>query len=338
LRGIEHIPRLSHNGLMERDIPNPSPGQPILVVTGPTASGKSALALDAAVAFSGTVINADSMQVYCELRVLTARPLPADEARAPHRLFGVLSGTEPCSAGRWLGLAVAAIDETRAAGRLPIVVGGTGLYLRALVEGLAPVPEIADAVRAEARALHERLGAEAFRAELARIDPEMAQRLPATDRQRLIRAYEVAKTTCRSLAEWQREKMPRPPVAGRFATIALNPPRDVLYAAIDARFERMIEAGALDEVKALDDMNLNPTLPAAKALGVAPLRRYLRGETGLDEACKAAKQATRNYAKRQCTWLGNQIAGADVHNTQYSESLKPKIFSFIRQFLLTPDI
>ncbi len=309
----------------------------VIVVAGPTASGKSALALDAAVAFSGTVINADSMQVYRELRILTARPAPADEDLAPHRLFGVLSANERCSAGRWLDLAAAAIDEARAAGRLPIVVGGTGLYLRALLEGLAPVPEIADAVRAKARALHERLGAEAFHAELARIDPEMARRLPAADRQRLIRAYEVVVATGRSLAEWQRQEIRRPPVAGRFATIVLDPPRDVLYAAIDARFERMIEAGALDEVAALEELRLDPGLPAAKALGVAPLRRYLRGETGLDEARAAAQQASRNYAKRQCTWLGNQMAGADVYFAQYSERLRPKIFSFIRQFLLTAD-
>ena len=309
----------------------------VIVVAGPTASGKSALALDAAVAFSGTVINADSMQVYRELRILTARPAPADEDLAPHRLFGLLSANERCSAGRWLDLAAAAIDEARAAGRLPIVVGGTGLYLRALLEGLAPVPEIADAVRAKARALHERLGAEAFHAELARIDPEMARRLPAADRQRLIRAYEVVVATGRSLAEWQRQEIRRPPVAGRFATIVLDPPRDVLYAAIDARFERMIEAGAVDEVAALEKLNLDPGLPAAKALGVAPLRRYLRGETGLDEARAAAQQASRNYAKRQCTWLGNQMAGADVYFAQYSERLRPKIFSFIRQFLLTAD-
>ena len=309
----------------------------VIVVAGPTASGKSALALDAAVAFSGTVINADSMQVYRELRILTARPAPADEDLAPHRLFGLLSANERCSAGRWLDLAAAAIDEARAAGRLPIVVGGTGLYLRALLEGLAPVPEIADAVRAKARALHERLGAEAFHAELARIDPEMARRLPAADRQRLIRAYEVVVATGRSLAEWQRQEIRRPPVAGRFATIVLDPPRDVLYAAIDARFERMIEAGAVDEVAALEKLNLDPGLPAAKALGVAPLRRYLRGETGLDEARGVAQQASRNYAKRQCTWLGNQMAGADVYFAQYSERLRPKIFSFIRQFLLTAD-
>ena len=322
---------------MKRDFPDRSPGQPIIVVAGPTASGKSALALDAAVAFSGTVINADSMQVYRQLRFLTSRPPPADEGLAPHRLFGVLSVSERCSAGRWLGLAAAAIDEARAARRLPIVVGGTGLYLMALLEGLAPVPEVAEAVRADARALHGRLGAEAFRAELARIDPEMAQRLPAADRQRLIRAYEVAKGTGRSLAEWQRQEIPEPAVVGRFATIVLDPPRDVLYAAIDARFERMIEAGALDEVAALEELRLDPGLPAAKALGVAPLRRYLRGETDLDEACEAAKQASRNYAKRQCTWLGHQMAGAEVYPAQYSERLQTKIFPFIRQFLLTAN-
>ena len=309
----------------------------VIVVAGPTASGKSALALDAAAAFSGTVINADSMQVYRELRVLTARPRPADEDRAPHRLFGVLSVSERCSAGRWLDLAAAAIDETRAAGRLPIVVGGTGLYLKALVEGLAPVPEVAETVRAEAQALHERLGGEAFRTELSRIDPEMADLLPAADRQRLIRAYEVVKATGRSLAHWQRQEKPQPTVVGHFATIVLKPPREVLYAAIDARFERMIEAGALDEVAALENMGLDADLPAAKALGVVPLRRYLRGETSLDEACETAKQASRNYAKRQYTWLGNQMAGGEVYPAQYSERLQVKIFSFIRQFLLTAD-
>jgi tRNA dimethylallyltransferase len=322
---------------MERKFPDPSVNRPVVVITGPTASGKSALALDAAEAFSGTVINADSMQVYRELRILTARPPPADEDRVPHRLFGVLPVTERCSAGRWLELAAAVIDETRAAGRLPIVVGGTGLYLRALLEGLAPVPEIADTARAEARALHEHLGDEAFHTELARIDPEMAARLPVTDRQRLIRAFEVVKATGRSLAEWQRQEKPLPPVAGRFTSIVLNPPRDVLYAAIDARFERMIEAGAVDEVAALEKLKLDPNLPAAKALGVAPLRRYLRGETDLDEACETAKQASRNYAKRQCTWLNNQMAEATVYSAQYSERLQTKIFSFIRQFLLTPD-
>ncbi|MDP6785785.1 MAG: tRNA (adenosine(37)-N6)-dimethylallyltransferase MiaA [Rhodospirillales bacterium] len=309
----------------------------MVVIAGPTASGKSALALDAAEAFSGTVINADSMQVYRELRILTARPPPADEDRAPHRLFGVLSATERCSAGRWLDLAAAAIDETRAAGRLPIVVGGTGLYLRALLEGLAPVPEIADTVRAEARTLHERLGDEAFHAELARIDPQMAARLPAADGQRLIRAFEVVKATGRSLADWQGQEKAHQPVAGRFATIVLNPPRDDLYAAIDARFEDMIEAGALDEVAALEELKLDPSLPASKALGVAPLGRYLRGEMDLDEARRAAKQASRNYAKRQCTWLGNQMAGANLYPAQYSQRLQSRIFSFIRQFLLTAD-
>ena len=307
----------------------------VLIVAGPTASGKSALALDAADAFSGTVINADSMQVYRELRVLTARPTPADEARAPHRLFGVLSAKDRCSAGRWLRMAVAEIGRARAAGRLPIVVGGTGLYLKALACGLAPVPEVPEPVRAEARALYDRLGGEAFRAQFARIDPVTAARLSAGDRQRLVRAYAVAQATGRSLADWQRRQPAGPALEARFATLVLAPPREVLYAAIDARFEAMLAKGALAEAAALDRLDPEGDLSAVKTLGVDALIRHLRGEIDLDAAVEAAKRATRNYAKRQLTWLRHQMAGAEVVVAQYSESMRPKIFSFIRQFLLT---
>src|SRR5512144_3283938 len=185
-------------------MPNSKP--PVLIVGGPTGSGKSALALDAAEAFAGTVINADSMQVYRELRVLTARPSPSDEARVPHRLFGVLPAAERCSAGNWLGLAQAEIVTARNAGRLPIVVGGTGLYLKALSQGLAEVPPVPAAIRAEAEALYAEIGGEAFRRELARVDPQGASRLPPTDRQRFVRAYEVARATGRPLSDWQRRR------------------------------------------------------------------------------------------------------------------------------------
>ena len=307
---------------------------PVIVVAGPTASGKSALALDVATEFNGTVINADSMQVYSELRVLTARPGPADEAKAPHRLFGVLSAGERCSAGRWLRMAVAEIDAARSAGRLPVVVGGSGLYLKALLEGLAPVPEIPGEAHAEARALQARLGGTAFRGELARLDPEGAARLPAGDAQRLVRAYEVVRATGRTLDDWQRQAPP-PPTDARFVTVVLAPPRDVLYAAIDARFTAMMAAGALDEVKALKDMGLAADLPAMKALGVAELSNTLDGRIGLEDAVEAAKRATRNFAKRQLTWLRNQLAEGETFPAQYSESLRLKILSFIRPFLLT---
>ena len=308
---------------------------PVLVIAGPTASGKSALALDAAVAFAGTVINADSMQVYRELRVLTARPSPEAEAWAPHRLFGVIGVGERCSAGRWLAMATAEIEAARAARRLPIVVGGTGLYLKALTEGLSPLPEVPEQVRVEARALHRRLGGPGFRDALAGLDPEMAARLSAGDRQRLMRAYEVVRATGRSLARWQREEPPRPALAARFATVLLAPPRQALYAAIDARFEAMLAAGALAEVAALAGSGLDASRPAPKALGLGALARHLRGEITLDEASEDAKRASRNYAKRQLTWFRHQMLRAEVINEQYSESLRPKIFSFIRRFLLT---
>ena len=312
-----------------------SEAEPIVIIAGPTASGKSALALDAAEEFTGTVINADSMQVYRELRVLTARPTDGDEARVPHRLFGALPVTEACSAGRWLGMARAEIEAARGAGRLPILVGGTGLYLKALTDGLAPVPGIPQGIRSEARRLHARLGGEAFRAELAKVDAEAARRLESGDSQRLIRAFEVVRATGRPLADWQRHGAGGAATDARFATIVLAPPRDALYAAIDARLDTMIEDGALDEVAALERLGLDAGLPAAKAVGVPELRRHLRGEITLDEALESAKRASRNYAKRQLTWLRHQMPGAHVVPAQYSESFRLEIFSFICQFLLT---
>lgn len=311
----------------------------MVVVTGPTASGKSGLALALAEAFGGVVINADSMQVYRELAILTARPGPADLARAPHRLYGVLPGREACSAGRWRGLALEEIAAARAGGRLPIVVGGTGLYLRALERGLAPLPEVPAPVRAAARARHRALGAARFHAELAQRDPVMAARLAPADTQRLVRAWEVLEATGRSLAEWQAEA----PVAGaapaRFLRLVRLPPRAALYAACDARFRAMVDAGALEEVRALLDLGLDPALPVMKAVGVAELASHLAGEAALDEAIARAQQATRNYAKRQMTWLRTQ-GGLDAPDTirlaeQHSESLDPKIFKIIRRFVLT---
>ena len=290
------------------------------------------MAVDIADEFTGTVINADSMQVYRDLHVLTARPDAADEARVPHRLFGVLPATEACSAGRWLEMATNEIDAAHEAGRLPVMVGGTGLYLKALMEGLAPVPKISEEVRREARALHARLGGDFFRAALAEMDPDAAARIPAGDTQRLVRAYEVVTGTGRPLTHWQRRSDAVPPPPGRFATIILLPPRETLYAAIDTRFDVMIEAGALDEVAALEALDAD--LPAMKALGVKELRRFLKGECGLEQASEDAKRATRNYAKRQITWLRHQIEG-EIVSAQYSASLRNEIFAFIRQFLLT---
>jgi tRNA dimethylallyltransferase len=307
----------------------------ILVIAGPTASGKSRLAIDVARAFRGTVINADSMQVYRELRVLTARPDAAAEAAVPHRLFGVLPAAERCSVGRWLRMAALEIEAALADARLPIVVGGTGLYLKALLEGLAPIPEIPAEIVAQARTLHARLGGPAFRDAVAHLDPSAAARIAPGDEQRLVRAFSVARATGRPLSVWQREGARTPVVDAAFAIIALVPPRDVLYAAIDERLDAMVRAGALDEARRLAEANLDSGLPAMKVLGVREFLGHVRGEIGLDEALCAARRRTRNYAKRQITWLRHQLVGARVENAQYSESLWPEIFSFIRHFLLT---
>ncbi len=280
----------------------------VLIVTGPTAGGKSGLALELAERLGGWIINADSMQVYRDLRVLTARPDAADEARAPHRLFGVLGAEERCSVGRWLDMAVAEIGAARAANCLPILVGGTGMYLKALTQGLAPVPDVPAAVTAEATALYDTLGGVAFAAVLAEHDPGAAGALPPGDRQRLIRAYAVVQATGRTLADWQNEAPTGPAVAGQFTTILVLPPRDALYAACDARFTAMLDAGAMDEVRALLARGLDPSLPALRAVGVRELGAVIEGEMTLDQAADKVRQATRNYAKRQLTWFRHQLA------------------------------
>jgi len=309
--------------------------RPVLIIAGPTASGKSAMAVDVAEEFSGVVINADSMQVYKQLDVLSARPSGPDLERAPHRLYGVIDAHESCSAGHWRNLAAREIEAAWADRRLPVVVGGTGLYLKALTEGLSPIPEIPASFRAEATALLDYLGNAAFHAELAKRDPETAARLPLGDRQRMIRAFEVSLATGRPLSDWQKQPLSGPAVDARFGVVVLLPDRDILYDRIDARFGAMVELGAVDEVRDLLNLNLDAGLPAMKALGVPELARYLNGECGLETAIDDAKRATRNFAKRQLTWLRHQLKNDMEINAQYSESLKPKIFSFIRQFLLT---
>lgn len=308
--------------------------KPVLVVTGPTASGKSALALDLAEALDGVVINADSMQVYRDLRIVTARPSEGDAARAPHRLYGFLDAAEVCSAVSWRSLALAEIDAAHAVGRLPILCGGTGLYLKALMEGFAPTPDVPPAVRESVRARMAGHGAPAMHGELARRDPEMAARLGPTDSQRIARALEVVEATGRSLADWQREPHP-PPARLGFHVVAMLPPRDLLYDAIDRRFRRMVESGALDEVAALLDRGLSRTLPAMKALGVPELAAYLAGETDLDFAADSAATKTRRYAKRQMTWLRRQIVIDTAISEKYSESLCIKIIALIRASDLT---
>jgi tRNA dimethylallyltransferase len=308
---------------------------PVVVIAGPTASGKSKLALEAARAFDGTVINADSMQVYRELRILTARPSPQEEELVPHRLYGVMSAAERCTAGHWAQLAKAAVLEAVREGRLPIVAGGTGFYINALMHGLSAIPEVPPEARAEAAAAHAALGAEAFHAELARVDPAAAARLPAADTQRLTRAYEVWLATERPLSDWQAEPPVRPLPGADFLVYVLDPPRDGLTAAIDRRLDAMMAAGALDEVRRLKDMALDPGLPAMKALGVPDLLAYLEGRTGYGAAVAAAKLQTRQFAKRQASWFRTQVGPAERLSEQFSERLAAEIFPKIRDFVLT---
>lgn len=309
----------------------------VLIVAGPTGSGKSGLALAAAEAFAGTVINADSAQVYQELRVLTARPDADAEARALHRLYGVLTAPERCSAGRWLAMAAEAVRETWKQGRLPIVVGGTGLYLRALTDGLAPVPPVPDAVRAEAEALYASLGGTQFREQLASLDADSAATLHPSDRQRLVRAMEVVRTTGQPLGYWQRQPPVRALPGARFTTLVLRPERRGLYATLDARFLAMLDEGALDEVASLRALRLDSSLPVMKALGVRELAAVLSGEQDLASATALAQRATRRFAKRQITWLRHQVPADAVFFEQYSERINGKIFAFIRRQLLTRD-
>ncbi len=318
-----------------------APQPPAVIVAGPTASGKSALALALAERFAGTVINADALQVYRDLPILTAQPDAAARARVPHRLYGVLDATERCSAGRWRALALEALAASRAAGRLPIFCGGTGLYLKALTEGIAAIPPVPAEVRAAAAARLRELGPAGLHAALRRRDPDTAERLHPNDSQRLQRAWEVLEASGRGLAAWQAAPPAEGPAPASFRWLVLLPPRDRLQAACDARFRAMIAAGALEEVRALAARDLDPRLPAMKALGVPELAAHLAGETTLEQAVAAAQQATRRYAKRQATWLRTQVLrhneSVSVMETQFSEKDVSEIFSKIDGFLLTLD-
>jgi tRNA dimethylallyltransferase len=278
-----------------------------VLIAGPTASGKSALALDLAKKHDGIVINTDSMQVYRDLRVLTARPTPAEQASVSHRLYGHVDAAVNFSAGSFVTDAATVLAETRAQGRVPIFVGGSGLYFKAMTRGLSAVPPIPSDVRENVRARLERDGTEALHAQLAQRDPVSAERLKPRDRTRIARALEVVEATGRSIADWHREGLPPILPRSEFVALFLAPEHEQLYARIDARFDAMLRAGALDEVAALAARNLDPLLPAMKAHGVPALIRHLKGEIALDEAAEIGRADTRHYAKRQFTWFRHQL-------------------------------
>jgi tRNA dimethylallyltransferase len=292
----------------ERDTKD-RPAKRAVLIAGPTASGKSALALALAERLGGVVINADSMQVYRDLRVITARPGEEEEARVPHRLYGHVDAAENYSVGQWLGDAAAALAEAEALGRVAILVGGTGLYFKVLTRGLAAVPPIPPEIRNNVRARLAQEGSQALHAKLQQCDPVSASRLMPTDGVRIVRALEVMMATGRSLPEWHRSGLPPLVDPAHAVRIFLAPDRPELYRRIDARFDGMIAAGALEEVRALDARGLDPLLPAMKAHGVPWLRRRLAGEITLADAIDEAKKDTRHYSKRQFTWFRNQMPG-----------------------------
>ena len=277
----------------------------IWLIAGPTASGKSALALRLAEHLGGEIVNADALQLYADLRVLSARPSAEDEARAPHHLFGIADAADGWSVGRWLRAATAVLAEIGARSRPAIVVGGTGLYFNALTKGLAEAPPAPTAVQDEVQRLYDEGGEAAFRAALRTADPAAEARIGPNDRQRLTRALAVARATGRALSDWQASTRPTL-AAGAWRGVVLEPPRPALHARCDARLLAMVDAGALAEAAALDARGLDPRLPAMKAVGLRELAAHVRGEVSLAEAVAAAQAATRQYAKRQLTWLRNQ--------------------------------
>lgn len=285
----------------------------ITLIAGPTASGKSRLALDTASQTGAAIINADSQQLYADLRVLSARPSVEEEAQAEHRLYGVADAADAWSVGRWTRAVMPMLDSLRAEGRPAILVGGTGLYFNALTKGLANVPPVPDADRDAALALFDAEGEASFRARLSTVDAAAAARIEAGDRQRLTRAMAVASSTGRPLSQWMADTSPLL-APGSWSGVVVEPDRAALYANCDARVAVMVEQGALDEVSALMARKLDPALPAMKAVGVREFGAFLAGETTLDAAIAATRQATRNYAKRQLTWLRNQAPDWPRHS------------------------
>lgn len=311
-----------------------------LIVAGPTASGKSALALALAERFDGTIINTDSMQVYRELRVLTARPTPDEEACVPHRLYGVRPAAEAGSVAWWRAEALAAMADAQQEGRLPILTGGSGMYFLSLTDGLADIPDPGPAARTEARDLLAALGAPELHERLAEADPETAARLHPEDSQRIARAWEVWRGTGIGLTTWQQQR--GQPAPWRFSAVLLDPPRDDLRSAIALRFAAMLQHGAAEEVTALLRLNLDPALPAMRAHGVRELASWLNGDIGLQEVRRRTELVTGQYTKRQATWFRHRALAAPermhtIHaritgHTQFSE----RFFGEIERLLATP--
>ncbi len=301
-----------------------------ILIAGPTASGKSALSIDLAKRVDGIVINADSMQVYKDLRVITARPSVLEEAIVPHKMYGVIDGAEAFSVMDWAKMAMDEVNDAWSRGCTPILVGGTGMYFKTLLDGMALIPDVAPKVRETVREEAEKFGSQKLHEELAVYDPVSAARLAPGDSQRISRAVEVYRSSGKAISDWQKETNPGPLAAldreGALTKLVLDWPRDELYRRCDLRFDMMLEAGALDEVQKLLDRSLSSTLPLMKSLGVPSLIEYLNGELSLESAREQSKTQTRRFAKRQLTWFRNQFPDWKRLNAQYLESEVDKIF------------
>jgi tRNA dimethylallyltransferase len=310
-------------------------GRPFgVLIAGPTASGKSALGLALAERLDAEIVNADSMQVYEDLAIVTARPASADEAAVPHNLYGHVSGAEVFSTGQWLKDAVSTIDEVCARGHVPIVLGGTGLYFRALTEGFVEVPAIPAEIRKSTRAEVDEIGSVAAHKLIAEVDPVWAAKVHENDPQRIARGLEVFRATGQALTSWH-DKPVEPPLSIPMVKAVLEPDRGWLRNRIDQRFAMMVESGALDEVAELLSKGYSPSLPVMKALGVPELAQHLRGDMSLDDACALASIKSRQYAKRQSTWFRQQMIAWNSVIAQDLERQIDEIFSFIDDSGLT---
>ena len=306
----------------------------VVLIAGPTASGKSALGAALAARLGGEIVNADSMQVYRELRVLTARPNDDEERLVPHHLYGHVSGGTLYSTGQWLEDCLGAIADVRSRGRVPIILGGTGLYFQALTEGFVDMPPIPDDVRRAVRAEVADMGPQAAHVQLRQVDPRWAAQVNANDPQRIARGLEVFRATGRALTDWHDDPV-EPPLCGSALRLVLAPERDWLYERINRRFDLMLEAGGLREVETLLSCGFPDHLPVMKSLGVPELRSYLAGDMKLDEARLLAQTKSRQYAKRQMTWFRRRMIAWNMVSAQDLESQLIKIFSFIDDFGLT---
>ena len=299
-----------------------------LMICGPTAAGKSGLALALAERYGGVIINADSMQLYADLRVLTARPDVSEEARVPHRLYGVLDGAERASVASWLTMATREIETARDAGRLPILTGGTGLYFHAAMKGLAPVPDVPPDIHAECIAEYAERGGEAFRRDLLELDPVLGSQLHDEDSQRLVRAMGVVRASGRALSAWQADPH-EGAIAGRPVRVAMMPPREELYEKINTRFSAMMEGGARSEVSTLAARGLAPSLPVMKAIGVREIMALQAGDIDEARAVELASRDSRRYAKRQMTWIRNNFHAEMILEKKFSERKMTEIFSIL---------